>query len=90
MLHPPDRRFREHTRGVDALAAPPSGRLLGGSDDRALKVWDERPLSVRGGADCDTCAATLVGHTHYVFTLAVLPDRSVASGGYDGTVRVWR
>ena len=82
--------IRGHARFVRALAALPGGCLLSGSDDHTLKVWDERPLSVRGGTDCDTCAATLEGHTHYVFTLAVLPDRSVASGSLDGTVHVWR
>ena len=56
------------------------GRLLSGSYDHTLKVWDERALSARGGADSDTCAATLVGHTHLVMALAVLPGRSVASG----------
>ena len=71
------------------LAALVDGRLLSGSYDRTLKVWDERALSVRGGADTDTCAATLVGHTGVVLALAELPGRRVASGSADGTVRVW-
>ena len=70
--------------------ALPDGRLRSGSRDRTLTVWDERALSVRGGADTDTCAATLVGHTRAVLALAVLPDRRVASGSGDGTVRVWQ
>ena len=49
-----------------------------------------RVLTVRGGVEADTCAATLVGHTGYVMALAVLPDRRVVSGSDDGTVRVWR
>jgi WD40 repeat protein len=79
-----------HTDTVRSLAALPDGRLLSGSNDRTLKVWDERVLSVRGGAAADTCFATLVGHTHHVMALAVLPDRRVVSGGFDGTVRVWQ
>ena len=79
-----------HTGAVTALATLVDNRLLSGSDDRTLKVWDERALSVRGGADTDTCAATLVGHTSLVLALAVLPDRCVASGSWDGTVRVWQ
>ena len=79
--------IRGHTDAVRALVPLPDGRLLSGSANRTLKVWDERALSVRGGADCDTCAATLVGHTHSVRALAALPDRSVVSGSYDGTVR---
>ena len=69
-----------------ALVPLPDGRLLSGSDDRTLKVWE---LSVWGGTDPDTCVATLVGQSH-VMALAVLPDRSVASGGEDGAVRGWR
>ena len=78
-----------HTDWVRALAALPDRRLLSGSDDRMLKVWDERALGVRGGAGADTCAATLRGHG-CVMALAVLPDGRVVSGGSDGTVRAWR
>ena len=85
-----DAVIRGHTGCVYALAALVDGRLLSGSYDRTLKVWDERALSVRGGADTDTCAATLVGHTRAMLALTVLPDRRVASGGWDGTVRVWQ
>ena len=79
-----------HIGLVRSLAALPDGRLLSGSYDRTFKVWDERVLSVRGGAAADTCAATLVGHTAEVMALAVLPDRRVVSGSHDGTVRVWQ
>ena len=82
--------IRGHTDTVWALVPFPDGRLLSGSGDRTLKVWDERALSVQGGADTDACAATLEGHTGRVAALAVLPDRSVVSGSGDGTVRGWR
>ena len=73
-----------------ALAVLPDGRLLSGSYDLTLKVWDERVLSVCGGAGANTCAATLQGHTSFVMALAVLPDGRAVSGGWDGTVRAWR
>ena len=78
-----------HTSVVRSLAALPDGRLLSGSGDNTLKVWDKRVLSVRGGAAADTCAATLVGHADGVVALAVLPNRRVVSGSADGTVRMW-
>jgi len=37
-----------------------------------------------------TTSSTLQGHMDEVFALAVLPDGRLASGSYDGTVRVWR
>ena len=79
-----------HTVSVWALAALSDGRLLSGSYDHTLKVWGEAPLSVRGGAGSDVCAATLQGHTHWVAAVAVLPDRRVVSGSADGTLRVWQ
>ena len=80
-----------HTLWVSSLAVLPDGRLLSGSWDKTIKVWDERALSVRGGAATDECAATLA-HGGEVFALTVLPNGSVASGGggyQDGTVRFW-
>ena len=65
------------------------GKLLSGSGDRTIRVWDARALSVRGGGATGECAATLAGHTSAVMALAVLHDGSVVSGGEDGTVRVW-
>ena len=79
-----------HTGGVCALVALPDRRLLSGSNDRALKVWGEAVLSVRGGEGANTCEETLLGHTQEVKALTVLPDGLVASGGRDGTVRVRR
>ena len=53
-------------------------------------MWGEAPLSVRGGAGSNVCAATLQGHTSLISALAVLPDRRVVSGSRDGTLRVWQ
>ena len=80
-----------HTGGAWALAALPDGRLLSGSFDGTLRVWDERALSVRGGggAGSDTCAARLPGPSG-IFALAVLPDGHVVSGDIGGVLRAWR
>jgi WD40 repeat protein len=78
-----------HTGPVMALAALPDGCLLSGCWDDTLRVWDERVLSVRGGAGADTCAATIAG-AGGVLALAVLPDGRVASGSHAGTLRAWR
>ena len=76
---------------MSSLAALPDGRLLSGSMDGTLKVWDARALSLRGGASTAQCAATLrAPGGGLAMSLAVLPDGRVASGNYDGAVRVWR
>lgn len=33
---------------------------------------------------------TLSGHTSFVYSLTVLPDGKIASGGEDRTLRIWR
>ena len=86
-----DAVLKGHTDIVLSLAVLPDGRLLSGSADRIIRVWDEGALSVRGGGTGKS-ATVLEGHTGSVNTLAVLPNGSVASGGggyQDGTVRFW-
>ena len=36
------------------------------------------------------CVYTLSGHTSFVYSLSVLPNGDIISGGEDRTVRVWR
>ena len=36
------------------------------------------------------CVYTLSGHTSFVYSISVLPNGDIISGGEDRTVRVWR
>ena len=36
------------------------------------------------------CVYTLSGHTSFVYSLTVLPNGDIVSGGEDRTVRIWR
>jgi WD40 repeat protein len=38
---------------------------------------------------CGFCIGTLAGHDNFIYTLAVLPNGDIVSGGEDRTVRVW-
>ncbi|MFH1740846.1 MAG: TIR domain-containing protein [bacterium] len=71
-----------HTGSVGACAVTPDGRrVVSGSDDKTLKVWD-----LETGRE----VATLAGHTDWVGACAVTPDgRRVVSGSYDRTLKVW-
>lgn len=56
-------------------------RLLTGSTDRGLNVWD-----MEDGA----CTGTLVGHTKWIRAVAGTPDgRRAVSGSEDFTLKVW-
>ena len=69
-----------HRKHVTALTSLPDGRLVSGSHDDDIKVWDV----VQG-----SCEATLYGHRKQVSSLALLPDGRLASGSADQTIKIW-
>src|SRR5687768_8761905 len=71
--------FSGHTWHVNALAVLPDGRIVSGSDDKTLKLWD-----VAG-----KCLDTFRGHESSVMALAVLPDGRIVSGSSDKTLKLW-
>ena len=73
-----ERTLLGHIGGVPSLAGW-QGKVLSGSEDRTIRVWD-----VETGAH----DATLAGHTSMVCGLAVHGDR-LFSASRDGTIRVW-
>ncbi len=69
-----------HTEAVRAVAALDGGRVVSGSNDKMLRVWDvESGESLR----------VLKGHARGVNAVAVLEDGRVVSASGDGTLRVW-
>ena len=69
-----------HTLAVGSLVALGNGRLVSGSWDQSLRVWN----AVTG-----ECERTLYAHKGSVRSLAVLSDERVVSGSGDCTLRVW-
>ena len=72
-----------HTDDVVSLAFTPDGtRLVSGSHDKTVRVWD----AVTGMP----IGAPLTGHEAEVTAVAVSPDGTlIASGSLDHTVRLW-
>jgi WD40 repeat protein len=76
------RTLRGHTSAVLSVSISPDGkRIVSGSSDNTVKVWDVEKSQVQ---------LTLQGHTGGVSSVSISPDgRRIVSGGYDSTVKVW-
>ncbi len=74
------RTLSGHGSGVRALALTRDGRVISGSYDGKVKVWD-----LNSGQE----QRTLSGHDRGVNALALTGDGRVVSGSYDSTVKVW-
>jgi eukaryotic-like serine/threonine-protein kinase len=76
------RTFVGHTGGVLSVAFSPDGkRIVSGSGDKTLKVWDAKTTRE---------ILALKGHTDFVWSVAYSPDgKRIASGSSDKTVKVW-
>ena len=70
-----------HSKSVCCVAQLDDGRIVSGSDDKTLIVWEKGD----GGVE----AQILSGHTDGVSCVALLVDGRLVSGSWDGTLKVW-
>lgn len=78
-----DRERDGHSGGIWAIALSLDGnRLLSGSQDQTLKLWD----AVSG-----SLIDTLNGHQSWIRAVAISPDcQTLLSGSADGMLKIWR
>ncbi len=76
--------FPAHKAPLTSVLWLPDGKRLvstGEHDDRVARIWDLKD---------PTPVHTLAGHERGITTAALFPDgRRLATGAYDGSVRVW-
>jgi WD40 repeat protein len=69
-----------HTNWVHCVVQLADGRVVSGSWDKTLRLWD-----FESGA----CVKTLAGHTDSEWCVVQLADGRVVSGSCDNTLRLW-
>jgi len=70
-----------HSGGVLSLVVLNGAHIASCSDDKSIKIWD---------ISTGNCLRTFTGHSHVVWSLAVLDDGArIASGSWDFTVKIW-
>lgn len=78
-----------HTDAVWCAAPIGNGRLVSGSADGNLRLWNTKPTK-NGNSTAGKCSSkVLEGHTNAVWGLAPLHDGLIASGSVDTSVQLW-
>ncbi|KZT09614.1 PFU-domain-containing protein [Laetiporus sulphureus 93-53] len=74
------RTYPGHTQAVRGLALITDIGFASCSNDSEIRIWTMEGDVVH----------TLSGHTSFIYSISVLPNGDIVSGGEDRTVRIWR
>ncbi len=80
--HKPDRTLQGHSDSIWAIAfSPDSTKLVSGSSDRTIKIWDTQT---------GQCLKTLYEHTRPILSVAFSPNNEIiASCGGHSVIKIW-
>ncbi len=70
---------RGHESGVNSVCVREDGKIVSGSYDRTVRVWDME------GNQLAVCR----GNEGMVYSVCVMRDGKIVSGSHDATIRVW-
>jgi WD40 repeat protein len=73
------KKLHDHTDWVWSLAVLNDGRLVSGSEDKTIRLWDLEMTS----------SMAFTGHEDGVVSLTILADGQIASASKDRTIRIW-
>jgi WD40 repeat protein len=70
-----------HALIIETLISLPNDRIVSGSDDQTIKVWD---------LNQGICLKTLTEHNHWINSLIFIErDNTLISGSYDNSIKIW-
>lgn len=69
-----------HQQGVRSLSLSSSGRLISGSEDKTIRIWN---------ALTGKCEEILDGHDDFVRVVLGIKEERVVSGSRDNSLRIW-
>ena len=72
--------LKGHTDGIYCLKKLNSNKIISGSDDCTLKLWN---------IDKQVCLRTYFGHTKPVISLIKLKSNKVISGSSNSIIKIW-
>jgi WD40 repeat protein len=72
--------FQQHTNPINRFKLYMGKYLASSSADKLVKIWNINTWDVM---------LTYVEHTQFVYGLEFLDEQTIASGAYDGTIKIW-
>jgi len=75
------RVFEGHTTKISSIRISVDKKLISGSWDKTIRVWD---------IESGDCSGVFCGHTAFVNSISIDSKKDrVFSGSFDGTIRIW-